>query len=522
MQQTEQIFDVMIKGGTIYDGTLAKPYGADIGIKDDKIAAIGELSGKAVKTIDADGLTVMPGIIDVHTHCDLTFKNFGLTPDLAAQMPTLTGNHNYLYQGVTTVVTGNCGYGYTDTAHWHDLVDSVEFGTNVYQLVPHGMIREELFGNNQPQELTAGQLDEMKKRVAEEMEKGAIGMSTGLAYAPGYLATTAEVIELARVVRQYGGLYTSHIRDESGKINSDGKIGALASIEEAVEIGRYAEIPVEISHLKITAPINNVRAMQLLELLEGAREEGLDVTADQYPYDAGSTYLTYLLPDEFKTSTSVKNEYKSKSGRSEIRKAIEVVFDYLPPDKTLITMYEQKKSYEGQTVKEIAELETRSPSETYATMVCEEPAPMAVFFAQDINVVRELMPQDYIITASDGWTVPKDITQPHPRIYGTFPRKLKKFVLNEKLMDLSPAIRSMTSLPAEKFNLKGRGKIAAGYYADIAVVNLAKIADHATYQEPHQYAEGILHLLVNGKHSIENGKATGIRGGKAVKRNNTL
>jgi N-acyl-D-aspartate/D-glutamate deacylase len=190
MQPTQQSFDIVIKGGTIYDGTLTKPYAADIGIQNDKIAAIGELSGKTKKTIDARGLAVMPGLIDVHTHCDLTFKKMGLKRYLAYVMPTWKGNYNYLYQGVTTVVTGNCGYGYSDTEHWHDIINSVKFGTNVYQLVPHGMIREELFGSNQPGELNAKQLDALKMRVAEEMEKGAIGMSTGLAYAPGYLAST--------------------------------------------------------------------------------------------------------------------------------------------------------------------------------------------------------------------------------------------------------------------------------------------------------------------------------------------
>lgn len=518
MQQADQVYDVVIKGGTIYDGTLSKPYVGDIGINNDKIAAIGNLSGKAIKTIEARGLIMMPGIIDVHTHCDLTFQKLGLKRYLASVLPSLKGNYNYLYQGVTTVVTGNCGLGYTDTEHWHDTIDSVKFGTNVYQLVPHGMMRQELFGTNQSQELNAKQLDAMKMRVAEEMEKGAIGMSTGLAYAPGYLATTGEIIELAKVVRKYGGLYTSHIRDESGKTNSSGKSGVIASIEEAIAIGKSAEIPVEISHLKISEPINNTRPSQLLELIEKARIDGMDVTADQYPYDATSTFITDLLPNEFKTSSGVKKEFKSKSGRSDIRKAIEKVFEYLPPDKTLITTYRQKKSYEGKTIKEIAELENCPPSEAYARTACEEPAPLAVFFSQNIDVVKELMPQEYILTASDGWTVPKGMTKPHPRLYGNFPRKLKQFVLEEKIVDLELAIRSMTSMPAQKFNLKGRGKIAAGYYADIAVVDLDTIADHATYQKPHQYSEGIIHLLVNGKHSIENGKATGKRGGKALKR----
>ncbi|MBW2366026.1 MAG: amidohydrolase family protein, partial [Deltaproteobacteria bacterium] len=249
---------------------------------------------------------------------------------------------------------------------------------------------------------------------------------------------------------------------------------------------------VEISHLKIAAPIDNTRASQLLRLIEKARKEGLDLFADQYPYAAGSTYLSILLPDEFKTSVGVKDTYKTKEGRTQIKKAIEEVFSYMGPEKTLITMYSEKESYEGKTVKDIAEIEGRNPSDSFVDMVCEDTAPMAVFFSQDINIVKALMPKEYIITASDGWTVPKDMTKPHPRVYGTFPKKLRKFVLDEKLMDLPMAIRSMTSMPAEKFNMKGRGKIAKDNYADIAMIDINTITDHATYKDPHQYSEVML------------------------------
>jgi N-acyl-D-aspartate/D-glutamate deacylase len=169
-------------------------------------------------------------------------------------------------------------------------------------------------------------------------------------------------------------------------------------------------------------------------------------------------------------------------------------------------------------LKEISDLEGRNPSDVYADLACEDPAPMAVFFAQDMEVVKELMPLDYIITASDGWTVPKDMTKPHPRVYGTFPRKLKKFVDDEKLMELPLAVRSMTSLPAQKFKMEGRGRIAKGNYADIALIDLERIADRATYKDPHQYSEGIVHLFVNGKQAIESGKATGDRSGRTLKR----
>lgn len=517
-RSAEGAFDLIIRGGTVYDGTLAEPKVADIGIKGDTIAAVGELTGVAVKTIDARGLTVTPGFIDVHTHCDLTFKRLGWKRYLAYVMPSFKGNYNYLYQGVTTVVTGNCGYGYTDINTLFDVLDSVNFGTNVYHLTPHGIIREELFGDKQPGELSGDQLRAMKKRVEEEMEKGSIGLSTGLEYAPGCYATTAEIVELARVAGKYGGLFTSHIRDESGRTVSGGGIGVLQSIKEAIEIGRCAGIPVEISHLKITAPRNNVKASRLLELIERARLQGIDVTADQYPYAAGSTFITILIPRNFVTSDSIKEEFKTGEGRREIKKAIEQTFSYLGPEKTLITMYEEREEYEGKTIQEIADIEGRSPADCYVDMVCEDTSPMGVFFSQDINVIRDIMPQEYILTASDGWTVPKDMTKPHPRLYGTFPKKLRKFTLDEKLMSLTAAIRSMTSLPAEKFKMKGRGRIAVGNFADIAVLDINSITDKASYQKPHQYADGVVYLMVNGVMSIEKGKATGERGGMPLRR----
>ena len=514
----DEWYDVVVKGGTLYDGVSPKPRIADIGIKGTKIEAVGSLSGMASKVIDAKGLLVTPGFIDVHTHCDLPFKRTGWKRYLSYFMPTWKGNYNYLYQGVTTVVTGNCGYGYTDTDYWMNMLDGLDFGTNVYHLAPHGMIRHELFGENQPRELTARQLDRLKGRVDEEMGKGAIGLSTGLEYAPGILATTDEIVELAKVARRHGGLYATHRRDETGKIHGDGRIGLLKSMKEAIEIGRRAEIPVEVSHLKIAAPRNNISASQLIDLIQKARDEGLDITADQYPYTAGSTYITILLPNEFKTALGVKEEFKTKAGKQEIRKTIQKVFGYLGPDKILISFYPGNESYEGKTLARIAEISGKTPADCFADMVCDDPPPMGIFFMMDIKDVKDLMKPDFIITASDGWTVPKDMTKPHPRCYGTFPKKIREFVIKEKLVELPAVLRSMTSLPAEKFKFKGRGKIRKGYFADIAVIDLKAMADHATYIDPHQYSTGIKHLLVNGVPSIEDGKATGKRGGRALKR----
>ena len=231
------------------------------------------------------------------------------------------------------------------------------------------MIREELFGKNQPTELSSSQLEAMKNRVAEELDKGAIGLSVGLEYAPGLLSNTQELIELGKIVRQKGRLFTFHMRDESGtKLDGD-KRGIFESIKEVAEVARRTEVPVEISHLKISAPFNDVTADQVLEMIAAARDEGLDVTADQYPYDAGSTFITILLPDKFKTSSSVRDEFKTKSGREEVKKAIRAVFQYLPPEKTLITMYPDKEEYEGKTLKEIAEIENRTAAEAFTEMV---------------------------------------------------------------------------------------------------------------------------------------------------------
>ena len=304
-------FDTLITGGTVYDGTDAAPQVADIGIRKGRIAAIGKITGTAANIIDAKGLIVTPGFIDIHTHCDLTFKRLGIKRYLAYVMPSFKGNYNYLYQGVTTVVTGNCGMGYTNLEEWFDIHKSVNFGSNVYHLAPHGDIRLEVFGKNQPEKLSPNQLDALKERIAVEMEKGAMGFSTRLDVPPGTLAHTEELIEIGKVVHKYGGLYATHMRDESGTKDGNGKFADVKSIEEAIRIGRKAGIAVEISHLKISAPFNNLKASQLLDLIGTARHKGLDVTADQYPYDSGSTDIGFLIPLKYMDANGLKKEYRT-------------------------------------------------------------------------------------------------------------------------------------------------------------------------------------------------------------------
>jgi len=518
-KKSEAEFDVIIRGGTVYDGSLSEPQVVDIGIKGDKITAIGKIEKEAARTIDAVGLIVTPGFIDVHTHCDLTFERLGMKRLLAYVFPSFKGNYNYLYQGVTTVVTGNCGYGYTDLNRWFDIHESVGFGSNVYHHIPHSALRLELFGEKQPEKLSTEQLEAFKRRVAEEMEKGAIGFSTRLDAPPGSLTVTEELIEIAKVVQKYGGLYATHMRDESGKIYDDGSYGVLRSIEEAVEIGRESGIPVQISHIKIDSPINNLKASRLLTLIEDARKEGLNVTADQYPYNAGSTFITAVVPNRYVDDSGIKKEYRNAEGKKEVIRAIhEETFSHMGPEKTLVVWNPANEDLEGKNLKEIAEMRGKDPAECLFELSCEEKLPAGVFFSQDMSIVRDLMPHDYVFTISDGWTIPKDMMKPHPRLYGTFPKKLRQFVLEEKLMSLKAAIRSMTSLPAEKFKMEGRGRIVEGNFADITVFDPKTIADKATYTDPHRYAEGIEYVLVNGVIGIDGGKATGDRGGRPIRR----
>ncbi len=508
--------EILIKGGLVYDGSPSMPRVADVGIKGDRIVAIGDLTGNGAKVIDARDKIVTPGFIDVHTHVDRDFTEGGNLALLAYILPEWKGNYNYIYQGVTTVVSGNCGYGYTDTNAWFDQLRKLQFGTNVYHLAPHGEIRMELFGKQQPSELSPEQLERFKKRIAGEMEKGAVGFSTGLAYGPGNLASTEELIELAKVVKDYGGLYATHIRTYTSDPAPNGQPRILDGFNEAIEIGRSANIPVQLSHLQIQMGTRypNVKPSQVLDTIERARREGLDVTADQYPYAAGLTLISALLPDKFKSDKGVLDGYKTPEGREEIKRAAQELFIDLPPEKILLL----DGDFAGKTLAEGAQIAQKDPVDAYVDLVTKDKSPNAIVFQQDMNYVKELAQRDYVFTASDGLTHVALAMKAHPRMYGTFTRKIRQFALEEQLMDLNTVIRSMTSLPAAKFRMRGRGRIADGYYADVAVVDLNTIADVSTYEKADVFSKGIQYLLVNGVLEMNNGQATGERGGKPLKR----
>jgi N-acyl-D-aspartate/D-glutamate deacylase len=513
-------YDILIRGGTVYDGTLRPPFVADIAIKGDRVADIGSLNGKAAKTIHAEGFIVTPGFIDIHEHSDMMYSSIMAGNEMnltRAMLEELKGNYNALFQGVTTVVTGNCGQGISDTAKWFKTVESITFGTNVMHLAPHGLIRQELFGEkSQPRKLSRNQVRKLKARIESEMKKGACGFSTGLAYAPGINAETAELIELARVAHRYGGIYATHMRDESGTIREDGSVAVLESIKEAIEIGRKSGCSVQISHLKLQAPFNGLKASDMLALIEAARKEGLDVTADSYPYTAGVSEFAILLPAKFKKAAGgISDRYKTKEGRAEIKAAMKDVFADISPQK-LIVKYTDVKDYEGKSLKEIADMKGKDPVDCYVDLVCDQPVG-GIIFALNEQAMKGFMPNHYVFTSSDGSTSAKGMPNAHPRYFGSFARKLKVYALGEKRMGLNDAIRSMSFLPAEKLGLKDRGKIEKGAFADIVVLDLNTLADRSTYENATQYAEGAVHVLVNGVPAIENRKPTGQRAGRPVK-----
>lgn len=514
----ETTFDLIIKGGRVYDGTSAKPLITNIGIKGDKIAAIGDFTGQAAKTINAEGLIVTPGFIDVHSHTDLALKEKGIWRVIAYIKPSINGNHNYLYQGVTTIITGNSSKGYTNTAKWLGWVDSLKFGVNVCHLAPVGAIHDDIFGIQEPKPLDERQRDLLKKHLLKEIENGAIGLSFDLSKNPDKIFTAEELVDIAGSIKPFGGIVSINLRSSSGQLDATGNPALVSSLKEVVEIGRLSRTPVEISSLELTAPWGKFSYGQINSVMRNARQEGIDITADQSPYDATVDVLTHFLPVEYVAGDKIKKEYTTAEGKSTIIKAINKLFPAMGPEKFLVVSYSANKSYEGKTIRRIATFEGKTPSQCYWEMAIADKPPMAAVSNSSDHFANKIMRSQFVFTASDGITYVKGRAVPHPSYWGAFSRKLRKYALEDKIVRLNDAIRSMTSLPAEKFKLRGRGQIAVGCYADIAIFDLKKIKDKATFIQPEQYAEGVEYLVVNGIVSINKGEITGKKGGRALKR----
>lgn len=499
-------YDVIIRNGKVLDGSGNSWFYADVAVKDGKIALIQKhINEAATKIIDAKGLIVAPGFIDVHTHIE----------DDEIKNPTA---ENFIYDGVTTVITGNCGLSKPDIGNYLNFIDSVKLSINVATLVGHNDVRKAVMGTvmRDPSE---EELQKMEKIVEDAMKGGAVGLSTGLIYIPGTYSKTNEVVRLAAVAAKYNGIYASHMRNEGDSI--------VKAINEALYIGKVNNMPVEISHFKCSGQNNWGRSTETVAMIEQARKEGLDVTIDQYPYTASSTSLSTLLPDD--VLADGQDSIIARLNRAEIKK---YVIDYMLANMKkrklkhfsypVVASYKFDSSLNGKSIEQVNLIKGRkhtakSEAETVIEMMINGGAGM-VFHGMSEKDVQYIMHYPFNMFASDASIRVFGTGVPHPRGYGTNARILGKYVREEKVLSLEEAIRRMTSLPAQKFQLKDRGLLKEGMAADIVVFDEATVTDKSTYEQPHQYSTGFKYVLVNGMVTVDNGVHTGARNGIALRR----
>ena len=496
---SEQQFDLLILHGKLVDGSGKKPRTADVGIRGDRIVFVGDARKEratAARTIDATGLVIAPGFIDPHTH------TLGDLSD-----PTRKSNQAYLMQGVTTVVTGNDGGSVLNIGETLRKWNEPGIGTNAILLAGFGTIRGRVLGPTDAQP-NAAQREEMKQMVARAIDEGAFGLSTGLYYAPQSYARTEEVIELSKVAAGKGGIYDTHMRDESSY-----SIGLLGSIKETIRIGREAKIPVHISHIKALGPDVWGQSKQAIELIKKARAEGIEASACQYPYTAsGTTLEASLIP-----------RWAEVGGRAELLKRIDdphvrprllaEMADNLKRRggaESLLVTDPRAGQLLGKRLSEIAQAQHETPVEAALELIKPHDLAVASFNMNEKDIDR-FMKQSFITTCSDGSTG-------HPRKYGTFPRKLREYVYTEKLVSLPFAVRNSSTLTAENFRIPERGLIREGYFADVIVFDEKTVADRATYEQPELLAVGMKFVIVNGKVAVENGAYTGVLAGRALRK----
>ncbi len=524
--KAQNMLDILIKNSVVVDGTGKPAFKADVGIAAGRIAVMAEeVEQEANRTINAQGLHLAPGFIDPHTHSDLTLL---VNPRAESK----------IRQGVTTEVIGNCGGSPApllgaaveearDEAKPLDLdvtwVSMAEYlerlchpGTalNVVALVGHNTVRGAVLGFDDIQP-TPEQQAEMERLVAQAMEQGARGLSTGLFYPPGFYARTEEVIGLARVAARRGGIYATHVRSETNRL--------FEAVAEAIEIGKQAEIQVQISHVKLEGYRNWEGADRLLAVLEDARSLGVRVGCDQYPYTAGVSWLAYILPywaqaggaravgerlSDPEVRARLRKDWEEKRAEWENRGGMRDWTDLL------ITDCSPRPDVQGKNIAEISADEGRDPLETALDLiVISEGQVECACFGQLEDNVRILMRHPLVVVGSDGDALaPYGVlarSRPHPRYYGTFPRVLGRYVREEKVLSLEEAVKKMTSVTAERFSLSDRGVICEGVWADLVLFNAQTVADRATYTDPHQYPEGIPYVVVNGVVVIDQCEHTG-------------
>ena len=532
------IFDTVIKGGDIFDGEGNPSFKNDIGIKEGKIVKIGDIAEKGNTTIDAKGLVVSPGFIDMHNHADHTILAF---PNAEC----------YIMQGVTTSLVGNCGFsmapinpshlnlakGYlssflrTDYNYEWDWETSKEYfekvrnnstAINLAYLIGQGTLRIAVKGFDMT-EASKEEMEQMKTILKQELEEGAFGLSTGLFYPPGSFSNTEEIIELARILKDYNALYATHIRNESDQL--------CESVDEALKIGDESGVSVEISHHKALGKANWGKVEESLKMLKSARQRGINVNCDVYPYSAAFTTVSSLLPpwtleggvgkmleclDNFEIRKKIKKDIiEGKMKGENWIKGIgwnNIVVGECPMDR----------GSEGKSLERIfreRDIFSQPFEALFDWLIKINGEANMIFFAMNERDVKKVISSPDSIFMTDSWTIaPHGGGKPHPRAYGTFPRVLSKYVREEQVLTLKEAIKKMTSLPAKKIGLIDRGILKEGCWADITIFNKDEIRDKATFENPHQEPEGIYYVLVNGKIAVEQGKITGLKSGQILKR----
>jgi N-acyl-D-amino-acid deacylase len=500
----QQRFDIILKNGKIIDGTGNPCFYGDVGIVKDKIVSIGDLSkSKADKTIDASGLIIAPGFIDVHTHIEGDEK----------KTPTAD---NFLYDGVTTVITGNCGTSNVDLAKYFKQLDSIKLSVNVGSLIGHNDVRQAILGEKAIAP-DAVQLQRMQGLVDQAMRDGAVGFSTGLIYTPGLYSKTDEVIALAKSAAKYHGIYTSHMRNESDKI--------FEAINEAIDVGRQANMRVEISHFKVGLPNWN-KSDQMIAMVEKARAEGLDVTVDQYPYTASGTTLNVLLPDWLldggrdsvmkRLSDPVIHQKVVDEMIKDMQRRGRAHFDY-----AVVAKCDGDSSLNGKNIMQINILKSREstvPNEIETILdITKIGSASMVFHGMNEADVENILKYPLTMVASDSGIRQFGSGVPHPRGYGSNARVLGYYVREKHLITLQDAIRKMTSLPAQKFQINARGILHPGMFADIVIFDANTVKDESTFEHPHAYSTGFKYVLVNGRVTVDNFKHNGTRNGAILR-----
>jgi N-acyl-D-amino-acid deacylase len=529
-------YDVLIRNGTIYDGLGGKPYASDVALLGDTIAAIGSLGrARGRKEIDAAGLAVAPGFINMLSWAVESLIEDGRSQSNIRQGVTLEvlgegrsmGPLNEAMKAEWTARQGRIRY----DIEWTTLGEYLEFlvrrgvSTNVASFMGATTARIYVLGY-EDRAPTGEELDRMRALVRQAMEEGAVGLSSALIYAPACYAETEELVALAEVTAGYGGLYISHIRNEGNRL--------LEAIDELLGVARRTGIAAEIYHLKVSGRSNWAKLDEAVAKIEAARAEGLRITADMYTYPASATGLDATMPPWVQEGGHRAWVERLKDPAIRERVAREMVTpsdewdsSYLAagsPDKILLVGFKSEalKPLTGKTLAEVAAQRGTSPEETAIDLVVEDDSDVgAVFFTMSEDNVRRQIALPWVSFGSDGASqAPEGVflqSSTHPRAYGTFARLLGKYVREEGVIPLEEAIRRLTSLPAANLGLRRRGSLAAGYLADVVVFGPDTVQDHATFDQPHQYATGVAHVFVNGVQVLEDGEHTGARPGRVVR-----